>query len=81
MGTSVGTSVPPSAPRALAAYSRQRNCRNCCARPSCKPAYGVASLVAAQRVYRRAHWASDVVVAATLSVAVTRRIVRVVDRS
>lgn len=43
-------------------------------------AYGVASLVAAQRVYRRAHWASDVAVGAMLSVAVSRRIVRLLDR-
>jgi membrane-associated phospholipid phosphatase len=43
-------------------------------------AYGVASLVAAQRVYRQAHWASDVAVGATLSVAVSRRIVRLLDR-
>jgi membrane-associated phospholipid phosphatase len=42
--------------------------------------YGVASLVAAQRVYRQAHWASDVAVGATLSVAVSRRIVRLLDR-
>jgi membrane-associated phospholipid phosphatase len=39
-------------------------------------AYGVASLVAAQRVYRHAHWTSDVVVGATLSIAVSTRIVR-----
>lgn len=38
-------------------------------------AYGLASLVAMQRVYTQAHWASDVVVAAALSTAVSRRVV------
>jgi membrane-associated phospholipid phosphatase len=38
-------------------------------------AYGLASIVAMQRVYRQAHWASDVVAAAALSTAVSRRVV------
>lgn len=42
-------------------------------------AYGVASTVAVQRVYRQAHWTSDVVVAATLSTAISRRIVRLLE--
>jgi membrane-associated phospholipid phosphatase len=40
-------------------------------------AYGLASLVAVQRVYTQAHWASDVVVAAALGTAVSRRVVDV----
>jgi membrane-associated phospholipid phosphatase len=42
-------------------------------------AYGVASLVAAQRVYRQAHWASDVVIGAALSMSVSRGVVRLFD--
>jgi membrane-associated phospholipid phosphatase len=42
--------------------------------------YGVASLLAAQRVYRQSHWASDVVVGAALSTAVSRRIVGLLSR-
>jgi membrane-associated phospholipid phosphatase len=43
-------------------------------------AYGIASVVGVQRVYRQAHWASDVVVGATLSIALSRRVVRILDR-
>jgi membrane-associated phospholipid phosphatase len=39
-------------------------------------AYGFASMVAAQRVYRQAHWTSDVVVGAALSIDVSRRTIR-----
>lgn len=35
-------------------------------------AYGVATLVAAQRVYSRAHWASDAVAGAVLGIGVSR---------
>ncbi len=34
--------------------------------------YGVATLVAAQRVYRQAHWTSDVVASAVLAIATSR---------
>jgi hypothetical protein len=42
--------------------------------------YGVASLLAAQRVYRQSHWASDVVVGAALSTVVSRKIVGLLSR-
>jgi membrane-associated phospholipid phosphatase len=40
-----------------------------------RAAYDVASLVALQRIYRERHWASDVVVGATLATDVARRAV------
>lgn len=36
--------------------------------------YGMASLVAVQRIYRQAHWSSDVVVGATMSISVSRAV-------
>jgi undecaprenyl-diphosphatase len=42
--------------------------------------YGLAAMVAAQRVYRQAHWGSDVVVGATLSTEVSRRVIRLLRR-
>jgi membrane-associated phospholipid phosphatase len=39
-------------------------------------AYGAASIVGAQRVYTRAHWASDVVLSSTLAIAVSTTTVR-----
>jgi membrane-associated phospholipid phosphatase len=38
-------------------------------------AYGLASLVAMQRVYRQAHWSSDVVAAAGLSIVTSRAVI------
>ena len=38
-------------------------------------AYGIASLVAMQRVYTRAHWTSDVAVAAAMSTAASRAVI------
>lgn len=43
-------------------------------------AYGLAAMVAAQRVYRQAHWGSDVVVGAALSTGVSRRVIRLLRR-
>jgi membrane-associated phospholipid phosphatase len=43
-------------------------------------AYGIASVVGMQRIYRQAHWTSDVVVGAALSIALSRRVVRILDR-
>jgi membrane-associated phospholipid phosphatase len=45
------------------------------------PAFGVATLVGIQRVYRGQHWPSDVVASAALAVAVARAADRVLRRS
>lgn len=43
-------------------------------------AYGLASLVAADRVYQQRHWPSDTVVGATLAISLARRAVDLVAR-